>query len=577
MRNDKEDENEIRQYRITLILTIVNIMIISVVAIKAVLLRLTYEKIEINYPRVLADNWMFGPILNFSLVNKKNKKDLPSISSYPDRYLFNDRLDLFCSADEVNALINEEFPAMENLCLCKMDITYIGRCSNSQLKKGCQTITKQNGIDIDLWGDFAICLNRMKKNYLDLALEGNIVPPDSTCEGDSKLCGVLDTLNNKLCVEANQACPLNFIKVVDNESEIQDIGFKYRKLEFKTPEGKKSLLFSNEYTNGTIISEFKIMNHLPCSYVTDNKIKFQPNGFNCTNKVEGYPSLYDEKYILFDRMSIKHIASSNGFLDNLKKYPFYKSEEDKEVYLYMKQYLGINQTNAIQILEGKMNSLSPKSQQEDNILLETFPEDFKGYTLSEIIRDLKISLYHLLNLRDFDEDFQNSRILIFSPTTIFLYGLIILCLIIKLFIYLALDERKIKTYLTSIVWLCAGVLMIIGLISIINIDKMRKYYIWLTVNKYSLDQINNILIHDFDSKLKKLYDMGLTYSILCGIVCFIGIIIFVIFKNSHKEDSYEEALYRLIRENEDDKTIDYGTDRSAVKRGSENDMSMKGY
>ena len=76
------------------------------------------------------------------------------------------------------------------------------------------------------------------------------------CEGNYKKCGILDTMNNIMCIPTSEICPLNEIKTSLNENSNTVKYFYY------------NLYFTNQNINNSIITNITISYEQP-KYITD--------------------------------------------------------------------------------------------------------------------------------------------------------------------------------------------------------------------------------------------------------------------------------------------------------------------
>ena len=104
------------------------------------------------------------------------------------------------------------------------------------------------------------CYNK-KNTYLDFLYNGQIIGENETCKNGFKSCGIIDTLNQILCIEDNETCPLydvKFGKQENNEDEyIYDsyINISYNNENYK---GEKK-----------IIGKLTLNDGLPCLSVSE--------------------------------------------------------------------------------------------------------------------------------------------------------------------------------------------------------------------------------------------------------------------------------------------------------------------
>ena len=54
-----------------------------------------------------------------------------------------------------------------------------------------------------------ICVKRKGKSFKELIKSKQIISKNEECKGEfNKTCGIIDTLDRKLCVENNEECPI---------------------------------------------------------------------------------------------------------------------------------------------------------------------------------------------------------------------------------------------------------------------------------------------------------------------------------------------------------------------------------
>ena len=138
-------------------------------------------------------------------------------------------------------LFNYTFPGMEEGCDCsgvvKEERTVLkGKCDSVQLTKGCVGVNKVNEVNVynvDIESKDTIFVKRSNKDntYMKWYLNGNIRKNCSyvgnnitmttrtrthTHTRTYKSCGVIDTLNNHLCIEEHKPCP--YVNVINTNN-----------------------------------------------------------------------------------------------------------------------------------------------------------------------------------------------------------------------------------------------------------------------------------------------------------------------------------------------------------------------
>lgn len=128
-------------------------------------------------------------------------------------------------------LFKFSWPGTKSGCNCKgitniknmadyEDNITIGSCSITQITQGCKMIPETPGKLIHSIYDKYYCIKRSKNfnykmNYKDKIFENE-------CPRAMKNCGIVDTLNNYLCVETEQQCPIELINIDRNIDKNDD-------------------------------------------------------------------------------------------------------------------------------------------------------------------------------------------------------------------------------------------------------------------------------------------------------------------------------------------------------------------
>lgn len=187
-----------------------------------------------------------------------------------------------------------------------------------------------------------ICLKRKKETFKHFLNLKQIIPKDDNCPNDYKSCGIIDTLNRKLCVENSYSCPINSLDIELHSS----INSELLKNKYSLYLGNGyNIYFLNEENddNRTIISTFKISEGYPCINVSErNFTLYLPNEqsiLKCSSKINR--TYIDKRYIKFDKFESNYtkLYVQNG----LERYIPYTLEEDKRrINLYGRPYFGVN-------------------------------------------------------------------------------------------------------------------------------------------------------------------------------------------------------------------------------------------
>ena len=444
------------------------------------------SSVQYEYLHYFGNNWKFGPV---SSIDANSNLKCP----------INSQL-----------LLDSAFTGTYPGCNCNGTVTK-NACTIMQYDEKCVDINATPSMVYKGWGDSTLCGSRMAQNYLDLASK-NI---NETCYKDFKQCGIIDTYNNKLCLNQTDPCPINYIKIINiNESVPQDFNYNVKEL---TSINKK-IIYTNENTNGSILTQFMISETTPCAdpvemnfsnksrYILDPVI----DKSNCSpiNNIT-----FDSQYKLLDQMNYKELIKENGIFNLLLSLPsFSENYVDFQVELFSKPYIGVN-TTCIKLA----NELYPKPNNLIAKLLKTY------------------------------QTFENSQAnpIASGAVGFIVYFVIFFFLMLKMAFYIYYDMKVFKVvrmYLNASISFFMLLLFITGLVACIKISTLRNIYVWLSSEKTCTDDISFSLINKFDSKLALAYCAVVIFTISCLIFLNLPLTEYIIANLSdsqHKENNQE--------------------------------------
>ena len=218
-------------------------------------------------------------------------------------------------------------------------------CSASMKKMNCSTIEPLNEINITIWRNKQLYKNKEKGNYTYKAFLENAVSSDKECANGYKQCGILDSLGNKLCLEEEEECPLNFLLI--NNEETTDLPYDIETIKL---DEKKYLHYSHMAINLPIIIDFQLSDNEICInpeeygstsnsslYILDH-YKY----YGCNSNIGGNQT--DNRYFKLDNDNKYSIYSMSSIVDKLASLPEYPFKElnATESYLYYTNYHGMN-------------------------------------------------------------------------------------------------------------------------------------------------------------------------------------------------------------------------------------------
>ena len=111
------------------------------------------------------------------------------------------------------------------------------------------------------------------------------------CPEGLRSCGIIDTLNQTLCLPTNLKCPLNDIEIISKDSSIAD---KYRQEGYSYEYGSNNMMifYTFSQTSKPIIGRILLNDELPCANPTQRSwrksISYEnSNSQYCTDDYKG--------------------------------------------------------------------------------------------------------------------------------------------------------------------------------------------------------------------------------------------------------------------------------------------------
>jgi len=225
-----------------------------------------------------------------------------------------------------------------------------GFCSRKQ--SGCTNIAANPTRPLIFWRSKMFCknMNLNAKNYFDFLVADS---PDN-CPSNTKSCGILDSLNNILCIDIKENCPINqltFFSLTELKSNT-DIFLNLNKNSTNSTNSSNSfngkinyfnsdsilltnyigyldvdggiLAFSNLFTNNRIITQFKISEGQPCLipfFDNSRSARFilEYNYYQSKCNYRKYNTTVfsnDKRYWIIDTYSKYNLYKQNGILKN---------------------------------------------------------------------------------------------------------------------------------------------------------------------------------------------------------------------------------------------------------------------
>ena len=197
--------------------------------------------------------------------------------------------------------------------------------------------------DIDKINGLYFCYKHI--SYRDLLYNGQIIKQNEHCEDNTKYnkdCGIIDTLNQHLCIEENENCPLYDVGIGEPEnSAIYIYNDKYSDIYYNNDD------YINTITDKKIIGKLILNDGQPC-YRLGEKLwrKFDSDEAGDEHlkcELEIFGKLTDDRYsqkggITYRKLYEYNLSPTNQHLifDDL--------DSNLKVSLYSREFLGIDKT-----------------------------------------------------------------------------------------------------------------------------------------------------------------------------------------------------------------------------------------
>ena len=202
----------------------------------------------------------------------------------------------------------------------------------------CYTTRGQKSRYFTKFNGKEICVKRSGDTYMDLLNSGKIIPKSENCPSTDKSCGIVDTLDRKLCVKKADKCPINSNNI---KKKVSFTLSQYTSNQFLDNNGIYFLDEAN--AEEKVISEIKLSDGFPCinysefhwvAYHPDEIVKFH----NCS---ELYGRTTDDRY---DKFTNFQITKQKLYIDNeLSDFVTEELKKDKSpINLYGTTLLGVN-------------------------------------------------------------------------------------------------------------------------------------------------------------------------------------------------------------------------------------------
>ncbi len=221
-------------------------------------------------------------------------------------------------------------------------------------KNKCVTIKEVKPIYYNYFNEVPLCSNiENNLNYYTLIKNSTITIDDCLKQKNMKVCGILDDLNQIVCLHKNYSCPINDIIFNKNPTyyiKINETIINYDNIKINDD---LYIHFTNNNINKKIISNFNISLNKPCSHMYQSTLRY--------NLFIAYDFIYCYEYNnnLFEYI---YYENATKFMKNNSLYSIFQQFKtskfnDFNVNLFSSFYFGFNKTC---ILENNFNENSFK-------------------------------------------------------------------------------------------------------------------------------------------------------------------------------------------------------------------------
>ena len=291
---------------------------------------------EYYYLKKIADNWKLSP---YSSMRK--------CEGYP--------------VNESNILEGNQWMGLVKGCNCRSTVKRTDSCNP---KNGCYQVYPRPRQDYTYWRNTKICADKFQETYFDFNIEENA----ASCPSGTRSCGIIDTENNHLCMDNNEECPINSVKIMpNNNGEGNRINLGNNDLLFGNPDANSNPIGINSLT---IPIEFKLSEGVPCknpyfnniphslyildywldrqycyAFIEDDKdeeINWSYDGYKSYILPQSNLLYYDESYIKIDSYSQNEFFKENNIYKLLVNLPSFQREKTEgDMHLSYKPYFGL--------------------------------------------------------------------------------------------------------------------------------------------------------------------------------------------------------------------------------------------
>ena len=219
-------------------------------------------------------------------------------------------------------------------------------CRQGETKGGCTKIDPISPINITNWKGKEFLSTVLDSSYNYTTLLSHSVKKGEECEAGYKKCGILDTMNNVMCLKEEQTCPINLLFVTDMAS----LPTNYSKYTFSRVffDDGKVLHFTNQAVDQYIVTDFRLSDDKVCVNSDEYNSPYPRyildyyQYYGCKTNFSNIQ--YNTNYNKLDSIDKYNLYDNNHIFTKLMQLPEYPIENlpHQNTNLYMKSYIGFD-------------------------------------------------------------------------------------------------------------------------------------------------------------------------------------------------------------------------------------------
>ena len=278
--------------------------------------------------------------INSKDCNKESYNILGYFGGIPEGRTYSKKPRDYCPSNPINFFVGK----CKKKPLFNYDICYTSGNGDNDItiyydKNKCVTINEIKFKYYDYFKGIRLCsIAQNNFNYYTLLKNSTKTIDECLKQKNMKVCGILDDLNQIVCLYENYSCPINDIILNENEIYIKEINNSLIEYENIKINNNLFIHYTNQNFNKKIISNFNISFDKPCSH-----FYFKPQrnnffiAFDFVYCNENINSLYEKIY---------YENASNFMKDNDLFYSFHEFDPSKfnnyNINLYSSFYFGFD-------------------------------------------------------------------------------------------------------------------------------------------------------------------------------------------------------------------------------------------